>query len=184
MAEQSQSRLVPGFIKLSLLAMAGAALGGLGGCSSNSETAGSNSADVGTTSDGSIGCTSDPRGEDFMLNLTHKGDNGMLSFVIVGANDIPPAVDNNTWTVKILDASGQPVNDAVLSFPDNGHPADPWMPDHSHGALPAKAVNNKDGTYTIAPLYFFMGGIWSTFIQATVGSVPVDSTTFTFCVNS
>jgi YtkA-like len=182
MAEQTRTRLVPGFITLSLLATIGAALGGLGGCSSNSEASGSNSSDVGAT-DASIGCTSDPRGEDFTLNLTHKGDSGMLSFVIVGANDIPPAVDNNTWTLKILDANGQAVSDAVLSFPATVHPSDPWMPDHSHGALPAKAVNNKDGTYTVAPLYFFMGGIWSTYIQANVGSVT-DSTTFTFCVNS
>ena len=57
------------------------------------------------------------------------------------------------------------------------------MPDHSHGALPAKATNNMDGTYTIAPLYFFMGGIWALYIQATVGSVT-DSTTFMFCVST
>ena len=95
----------------------------------------------------------------------------------------PPAVDNNTWTLKILDASGQPVKDAVLTFPKQSHPSDPWMPDHSHGAVPAKAVNNNDGTYTVAPLYFFMGGIWSTYISAQSGSVT-DSTTFTFCVGS
>jgi len=103
--------------------------------------------------------------------------------VIVGASDNPPAVDNNTWTVKVLDASGQPVKDAVLSFPKEMHPSDPWMPDHSHGALQAKAVNNGDGTYTVSPLYFFMGGIWSTYISATSGSVT-DTTTFTFCIGS
>ncbi len=182
MAEQTRTGLVPGFIKLSLLATIGAALGGLGGCSSSgSEAPGSNGSQL--TADGSVGCTTDPRAEDFTPNLTHKGDSGMLSFVIVSANDNPPAVDDNTWRLKILDANGQAVKDAVLSFPATVHPSDPWMPDHSHGALPAKAVNNNDGTYTIAPLYFFMGGIWSTYIQANVGSVT-DSTTFTFCVNT
>jgi hypothetical protein len=95
----------------------------------------------------------------------------------------PLAVDNNMWTLKILDASGQPVKDATLSFPKNGHPGDPWMPDHTHGTTPAKAKNNMDGTYTITPLYFFMGGVWSLFISATSGSVT-DTTTFTFCVGS
>jgi hypothetical protein len=180
MAEQRRTRPVTWFIKLSLCAGIGAALGGLGGCSSNSNPA--STADS-AGSDASIGCASDPRAEDFMTNMTHKGPMG-LSFVIVASNFDPPAVDNNTWTLKILDTSGQPVKDAVLSFPPPPmRPSDPYMPDHSHGALPAKAVNNNDGTYTVAPLYFFMGGIWSTYIQATVGSIT-DSTTFTFCVGS
>jgi hypothetical protein len=178
MAEQKRTRPVAWFIKLSLCAGIGAALGGLGGCSSNSEApAGSGS----TAGDGSIGCASDPRGEDFTPDLTHKGDMGMLSFVIAGSNFTPPAVANNSWTLKILDASGQPLKDAVLSFPKLMRPSDPYMPDHSHGAYPAAYTNNHDGTYTVTPLYFFMGGIWSTYIQATSGS-STDSTTFTFCV--
>ncbi len=152
MAEQRRTSPGTWFIKLSLCAGIGVTLGGLGGCSSNSDSAG---ADGGTN----IGCAADPRAEDFTTNLTHKGTNGLLSFVIAGSNFTPPAVDNNTWTVKILDASGQPVKDAVLTFPALSHPSDPYMPDHSHGALPAKATNNNDGTYTIKPLYFFMGGI-------------------------
>jgi hypothetical protein len=179
MAELWRARPVTCFVKLSLLVGLGAGLGGLAGCSSNSETS------AGT--DAAIGCAGDPRTEAFTPNLTHKGMGG-LSFVIAGSNFDPPAVDNNTWTLKILDASGQPVKDAVLTFPAASNPAgstpsDPWMPDHTHGALPAKSVNNGDGTYTIAPLYFFMGGVWSTYISATSGSVT-DSTTFTFCVGS
>jgi hypothetical protein len=195
MAELTHTRPVARFVALGVAS----ALTGLSGCSSGSDS--SSKGNVGTTgdsgsgalvsgddggagsSDASIGCAGDPRAEAFTPNLTHKGDSGMLSFVIAGSNFSPPAVDNNTWTLKVLDASGQPVKDAVLSFPANGNPSDPWMPDHSHGALPAKATNNMDGTYTIAPLYFFMGGIWKTYIEATSGSVK-DSTTFTFCVGS
>lgn len=180
MAEQRRTRPVAWFIKLSLCAGIGAALGGLGGCSSNSASSGNGDS---SSSDASIGCATDPRVEDFTANLTHKGTNGMLSFVIAASNYSPPAVANNTWTVKVLDATGQPVKDAVLSFPADSHPSDPFMPDH-HGDLPAKSVNNGDGTYSIAPLYFFMGGVWSTYIQATTPSVPEDDTTFTFCVGS
>jgi hypothetical protein len=194
MAEQTRMRPVTSFVALSLAIGVGAGLGGLAGCSSssasgapgNDATGGSSGSTSGGTtaaSDAAIGCAGDPRAEEFTPNLTHKGDSGSLSFVIAGSNFTPPAVDNNTWTLKILDATGQPVKDAVLSFPPRSNPSDPWMPDHSHGALPAKSVNNGDGTYTIAPLYFFMGGVWSTYISATSGSVA-DSTTFTFCVGS
>ena len=191
MAEQTRAREGASFVKLSLC-VAAVGLGALVGCSSGSGAAGNSGASSGGTTadsdptgstDASIGCVGDPRGEKFTANMTHKGDAGLLSFVIAGSNFSPPAVDDNSWTLKVLDASGQPVNDAVLTFPAQSHPSDPWMPDHTHGALPAKSVNNNDGTYTVAPLYFFMGGIWSTYISATSGSVT-DSTTFTFCVGS
>jgi hypothetical protein len=181
MAERRRTGSVTHLATLSVCVWA---VSGPGGCSSSSEAnPGSTSAGATASMDAAIGCAADPRGEAFTPNLTHKGDAGQLSFVIAGANFSPPAVDNNTWTLKILDGSGQPVSDAVLTFPARSNPSDPWMPDHSHGALPAKAVNNQDGTYTVAPLYFFMGGIWSTFISAQAGSVT-DSTTFTFCVGS
>jgi hypothetical protein len=153
---------------------------GLPACSSSSN--GAAPAEDG----GSIGCTTDPRVETMMVNLTHKGDNAKinkphLSFIITKADFIPPAAENNTWTLKILDASGQPVNDATITFPLLGHPSDPWMPDHGHPDAHAMATKNADGTFNISPLYFFMAGVWSTYIQAQVGSVT-DSTTFTVCV--
>ena len=192
MFELSRTRPVSRAVMVSLAVAAATALGGTSGCSSGSTSPGNGTTDnagLGATEDGgqpsasTIGCAGDPRGETFALNMTHKGDSGMLSFVIAKANFIPPAVAVNSWTIKILDASGQPVSNATLAFPKNDHPADPWMPDHSHGAVPARAVNNNDGTYTVTPLYFFMAGIWATYIQATVGSVT-DSTTFMFCVGS
>ena len=202
MAQLSRTRPVVRFATASFCLAVGTALAG-SGCSSASTSGGpggnnmanSVDADAGFDpgSDASIGCVGDPRGETFKLNMTHKGDSGMLSFVIAGANFTPPAVDDNSWTIKVLDASGQPVKNAMLTFPTDvtlpmsttpgSHPSDPWMPDHSHGAHPAQYMNNMDGTYTVAPLYFFMGGIWSTYIQAQVGTMT-DSTTFTFCVGS
>lgn len=177
MAQLSRTR--PMAVAASTCLAIATALGATSGCSSGSATGDGGTADP----EAAVGCADDPRGEKFMLPMTHKGDSGMLSFVIANANYNPPAVENNSWTIKVLDSNGQPVNDAMLTFPANGHPSDPWMPDHSHGALPAKAKNNMDGTYTITPLYFFMGGIWATYIQAQVGSMT-DSTTFMFCVGS
>jgi hypothetical protein len=192
MFELSRRRPVSRAVTVSLAVAVATALGGTSGCSSGSKSSGNETTDnagLGVAEDGgtepsdgdTIGCAGDPRGETFALNMTHKGDSGMLSFVIAKANFIPPAIAVNSWTIKVLDASGQPVRNATLAFPKNDHPADPWMPDHSHGAVPARATNNNDGTYTVTPLYFFMGGIWATYIQATVGSVT-DGTTFMFCV--
>ena len=181
MAEQTRLRPVTGLITLPLLAVAAAI-----GCSSSNSDTSATDGDGGGTSDLVISCAHDPRTEPFALPLTHKGDNEAgpnLSFVITGSMYNPLAVDNNMWTLKILDASGQPVKDAMLTFPKNGHPGDPWMPDHTHATTPAQVKNNMDGTYTINPLYFFMGGVWSLYINATSGSVT-DSTTFTFCVGS
>jgi YtkA-like len=165
-----------GALSLSLVA-------GLSSCSSANQTTPTSTQSAIALADAAIGCAKDPRGEAFTPELTHEGDSGNLSFVIAGANYSPPAVTDNTWTLKVLSASGEPVKDAVLTFPKQSHPSDPWMPDHGHGDVPARAVNNNDGTYTITPLYFFMGGIWSTYISAQSGSVT-DSTTFTFCVGS
>jgi hypothetical protein len=190
MAELSRTRPVVRIVAGSFCLAVATALPG-SGCSSGGASGGNgtgNSLDpdggIDRGGDASIGCVGDPRGEKFALNMTHKGDSGMLSFVIAGANFTPPAApDNNSWTIKVLDASGQPVKNATLTFPKNGHPSDPWMPDHPHGAPLAQYMNNMDGTYTVAPLYFFMGGIWSTYIVAQVGSVT-DTTTFTFCAGS
>jgi hypothetical protein len=189
MAEQRRMRPVAGFVALAFCV----GLGGLVACSSNNETAGMNDG-APTEGDAAITCDGDPRAEAFTPNLTKKGENGALSFVIAGSfyagetatagKDEPPAVANNEWVLKVLDATGQPVTDALVTFPPQPpNASNPWMPDHTHGALPAKAVNNKDGTYTISPLYFFMGGIWSTYINAQAGSVT-DHATFTVCVDS
>jgi hypothetical protein len=177
MIELKRMRPAVGFLALSL---------GIGvvACSSSSSS-GDDNTGTGTQA---VGCSTDPRVETMVPNLTRQGDNlkkGMpgLTFVIAKADYIPPATANNTWTLKVLDMSGQPMNDAVLTFPLAGHPSDPWMPDHSHPDTHAMAVNNHDGTYTVSPLYFFMAGVWSTYIQAQVGSTT-DTTTFTVCANS
>jgi hypothetical protein len=166
--ELTQIRSATGFLVLAL---------GLGLAACSSGSTGGTPTDTG----GSIGCATDPRVETMTANLTKKGDGGKLSFVIAKADFVPPAAETNTWTLKVIDANGQPVKDAMLTFPKDNHPSDPWMPDHGHGGTPASYKNNGDGTYTVSPLYFFMDGVWSTKVTAAVGSTT-DSTTFTFCV--
>ncbi len=182
MLELKKMRPAAGFLVLSLGF-------GIAACSSNNDGP-TDGAPGGTDDGGMSGCAHDPRVEMLTANLTHKGKSG-ISFVItksqlVGATSDPTflqpqAGQNNQWTLKILDANGQPTKGAMVTFPILGdRPSDPWMPDHSHPAAHAMATPNPDGTFNISPLYFFMGGVWSTYVQAQVGSVT-DSTTFTVC---
>jgi hypothetical protein len=178
MAQRGQTKQATWALLSALLATG---VCGLAACSSGGESPAMNNNAVDGTDAASISCNSDPRTEALAPNLTHKGANG-LSFVIVSADHVPLTMGNSTWTVKVLDAAGQPAAGAVLSFPKGSHPSNPWMPDHGHGALPARSSTNADGTFTVTPLDFFMSGVWSTLIQAKVGDVT-DSTTFTFCVD-
>jgi hypothetical protein len=157
-----------------LVLSVGAILGRAADCSSGNEAPSQQDAAV---PDGDIvGCQTDPRDDTYAPNLTKQGQSGNFQFVLVSANPEPPAIDGNTWVVKLLDASGSPVPGATFTS------IKPWMPDHGHGssAVPG-AADNHDGTYTIQPLYFFMAGLWQvTFaVQANGKS---DSAVFSFCV--
>ena len=96
-----------------------------------------------------------------------------LTFALLQSNPGPPAKGNDTWTIKVTDASSQPQPNLSISVL-------PFMPDHGHGtSVNASITNNHDGTYTVAPLYFFMPGVWR--ITFTTAS-PADSAVFFFCV--
>jgi len=123
-----------------------------------------------------VGCQSDPRADSYAANTTKMGKSGVFQFTLVSADPAPPALNNNTWTLKLADASGAPVTNAT--FPK----ISPYMPDHGHGSTATPvATPNGDGTYGITPLYFFMGGLWQVTIQAQSGSQS-DSAVFSFCV--
>jgi YtkA-like len=108
-------------------------------------------------------------------NMDKAGDAKALTFVLVSAAPVPPGEYYNTWTLKLLDASGKPIPDAT--FPT----IKTWMPLHGHSSsvLP-KSMSNGDGTYTVS-LYLFMPGLWQITFNAVAGSLS-DSAMFTFCV--
>ena len=99
----------------------------------------------------------------------------VFTFVLVSSDPAPPANDNNTWIVQLLDASGQPVTSATFT-------AKATMPTMTHGTTPVTIMSNGDGTYTFTPLYFFMAGLWQVAITATSGAQK-DTTSFYFCVS-
>src|SRR6202044_3913304 len=73
------------------------------GCSSSSATS---SADAGGTSDdaaGSVGCTG---GQTYTANMTAPGSNNVYTFTLIASTPAPPAQYTNTWTLKVVNASG------------------------------------------------------------------------------
>ncbi len=140
------------------------------GCGSSSEGPGNTTPDAGDL----ITCQNDPRAMTYASGLSVTSTSGTRKYVLLSANPAPPARGTDTWSIKITDAGGtaQPgLTVGVL----------PFMPDHGHGtSVNASVTANQDGTYTVAPLYFFMPGVWR--ITFWIGSNQADVGEFFFCV--
>ena len=110
--------------------------------------------------------------------VTHEGTSSAFKFILMNISPAPPELGTLTWTLKIVDAAGQPVKDAT--FPT----IKTWMPDHAHGstALP-EATSNGDGTYRVDNLYLYMRGLWQVTFTAKSGTTT-DSAVFSFCLGS
>lgn len=144
------------------------------GCSS--PTTATTPADTGTPAqEATVTCTGDPRADTYVANLERLGTGKAMKFVLVQGDPAPPSRGNNTWTLKIADASSKPITDATIEIK-------PFMPDHGHGSsVKPSATKNTDGSYKIDPLYFFMPGLWQVTFNATSGATS-DTAVFTFCV--
>jgi hypothetical protein len=93
----------------------------------------------------------------------------------MNAQPAPPAKGNNTWTLKLLDASGAPIPNATFAIKT-------WMPMMRHGSsIAPRQAANADDTYSISSLYLTMAGIWQVTFTAQSGSMK-DTAMYTFCV--
>jgi hypothetical protein len=113
--------------------------------------------------------------DSYSANLAKAGTSGQLQFVLVSARPAPPGKGDNTWTLKVLDATGAPVQNATFAIKT-------WMPMMHHGSSIAPGHSaNPDGTYSISNLYLIMAGIWQVTFTAQSGAMK-DSAMYTFCV--
>lgn len=113
--------------------------------------------------------------DSYSANLPKAGTAGQIQFVLMNAQPAPPAKGNNTWTLKLMDASGAPIQSATLSIKT-------WMPMMRHGSsIAPRQAANTDDTYSISNLYLIMDGIWQVTFTAQSGSMK-DTATYTFCV--
>jgi len=122
----------------------------------------------------------EPTGADsYNAGMSKPGKNGMFTVELMDSNPGPPIKGVNNWTVVITDAGGVPVDDATLAVT-------PFMPAHNHGStVKAVVTPMAHGAYAIAPLYFFMSGVWQTTldIKPTGADAIADSVVFSFCVD-
>jgi hypothetical protein len=143
---------------------------------------------VDASDEGSSCVTLGYHADPFSVGMKKEGTAGSFSFVLSAADPAPPDDPTmNTWTVQVLDPTGKPVTDALISLPVNnvalGWPnvKNPWMPTMHHGSsIETTVTNNGDGTAKLQ-IYFSMSGLWQTFVVAQSGSVT-DSATFAFCL--
>jgi hypothetical protein len=160
--------------------------GAVTGCSSRSnegagQTSGQETADA-AADVAVVGCTG--QGDTYSANMEKPGKNGKYTFTLVQAMPAPPALLGNTWTLKVVDASGKsPAMAQVSAFP--------YMPKMGHGSsqVPQLAAN-PDGTFAVSDVYLFMDGLWT--VTFTVSSpetdggakpAALDDAVYTFCID-
>src|SRR5205085_1021002 len=97
----------------------------VGGCSQTIVGPGPGSGDAGTDGD-VVTCQNDSRVDTYTPNLTKKSVLGAYQIVLAKSDPGPPAIGTNTWTIKVEDASGNPMPNPALRVL-------PFMPDHGHG---------------------------------------------------
>lgn len=81
---------------------------------------------------------------------------------IVDAQPAEPERFENDWTVRLLDASGAPQDDIMITD------ACAYMPVHAHGAAPKELRKTGPATFMLSGLNLFMRGPWE--VQLAVSS--------------
>ena len=123
-------------------------------------------------------CDTETRAIKYMPNLTLSSESGAFTAVLVESRPGPPIKGTSDWTVRILDASGNPV--AGLAFT-----ALPKMPDHTHQTSVVPVVTDKGGgVYDLSPVYLFMPGYWTVTLTLPLASGATDNVVFPICIPS
>jgi hypothetical protein len=150
---------------------------GTGGQASSSSTATSVSSATSTGTQSAGSCAQDPRVVAYAAGVVATATDGALSVHFMAADPAPPAKGNNTWTVRVLDGKGDPVNGAAIV-------TKAFMPDHGHGSSikPQATGKGDDGTYEITPVNLFMPGVWQITFTVTPAGGKAESAIVNFCV--
>jgi hypothetical protein len=150
-------------------------IAGVAACSSSSSS--SESTGGGDAGDeGVIGCNGDSRAQNYAPGMAQEGKSGVFKLVLEKSMPAPASAGSSlTWTLRILDASGKPVDGATFPV------LHAWMPLHGHGTAQVTVTPSGSGTYTLSPLYFYMPGLWETDLTVQSGTAK-DSASFFFCM--
>jgi hypothetical protein len=123
-------------------------------------------------------CATETRAVMYTPNLSRMSDMGAFTAVLVDSEPGPPIKGTNDWTVRILDAAGNPVDGLAIT-------AVPKMPDHPHPPSVLPVVTDKGGgVYDLAPVYLFMAGYWTVTLTLQPTAGAADTVTFPICIPS
>lgn len=92
---------------------------------------------------------------DLDFSTEKMSDNGLFNVSVTSNTSPVPLNEMHTWTLTVLNAAGEPVEDAEIIV-DGG------MPQHGHGLPTAPEVteNLGNGTYLVEGVRFNMLGWW------------------------
>jgi hypothetical protein len=176
-----------------LLAAACGACSSVSSGSSAAASSGAAGASSGADSDaatGDVGCANEVALDVYAPGLHRLGDAGRYDFSLLSSEPAPPALNDNTFTVRVSDQDGAALNGVlgvVLDMPEHGH---------SSPKQPTITFNAKAQAFTLAPMDLFMVGLWRftfTFTPsidegaagaagAAPAAEPSDSAVFKLCI--
>jgi hypothetical protein len=103
---------------------------------------------------GTVACTSETGVDTYSAGLMKPGENGRFNFALVSSSPAPPALNDNTFVVRVTAPDGTPL-DGALS-------ATLYMPEHGHSSpdVPVITFDPSTSAFTLDPMNLFMVGLW------------------------
>jgi len=148
------------------------------GCGSGSQAPADSAAPA---ADGAFNtCDTETRALPYQAGMLVMSNAGTFTIKLLGSTPAPPIKGQNTWTLEVDDAStGMPLDGLDIAV-------NPWMPDHGHGQpVPVVVTPAGSGTYTLAPVYLYMSGLWQvkmTIVAAQLAGGTSDAGLIPICI--
>jgi hypothetical protein len=172
------------------LGVMGCALALLAGCPSSSGSGSAGQGGHAGHSDASVDAGSDAEDAgmvvcpdsamkpgDFHIGATQAGDKGHITAKLHSASPDPPERYNNTWQVELVDGSGAPLDDTMITK------AQAAMPFHQHAPKPATGITklSDPGQFEVG-LFLTMPGYFQLQFDVSSPSAGDDHIVFEYCL--
>jgi hypothetical protein len=135
----------------------------------------------GSMGDGFLTCETDTRAVPYHpgMEVESSAQPPVFRLKLLESVPGPPVKGRNTWTVEVDElATGAALDDLELTVT-------PYMPDHMHGTIPVVVTPAGAGTYTLAPVYLYMSGVWQvrfTIVGRDVAGGTTDTAMIPVCI--
>ncbi len=101
-----------------------------------------------------VGCAGQTDADAYVAGMKKTGESGRYSFELVSSMPAPPALDDNTFVLKVRGSDGLSLNGELgvaLDMPQHGHPSP---------AAPAIRFDEHAQAFSLDPMDLFMVGLW------------------------